>query len=438
MSLNNMVGWIAGATSVMVAGTAFASTTPADNDARIASLEAQLQALKAEQQSNWLNMNSEELLALQQEVLVDSQTQTSLLSTGVGAGWDKGFYLSSDDGAFKLKIGGQAQFRFVWNNRDDAPDQDGDVAGFEMRRTKLIFSGTMWEELAFKVNGAFDRGGGEFILEDAYGHWDLGNGWGVLFGQFKAPVTREELISSSKQQAVDRSWVNEYTNGDRTQGLALTYENDTETMRAWLSFNDGARTANTGFSPDATEWAFTARVEGLLAGENGFKQFDDLPSFRDDEFGWLLGGALHWQDEAYGTTDDETETLTWTVDTQAEFGGANIFAYVVGVSGESNDGTVDFDEYGFVLQGGFFFTDDLEAFGRWEWYDFDANTGLDEYSAITVGVNWYNHGHAWKWQNDVTFSMDPVPARNTGIGLLADTGNNDGQIAFRSQMQFTF
>lgn len=439
MSLNNMVGWIAGATSVMVAGTAWASTTPADTDARIASLEAQIQALKADQQSNWLSMNSEELLALQQDVLADSQTQTSLLSTGAEAGWDKNFFLSSADGAFKLRIEGQHQFRFVWSNRDEADGQDEDVAGFELRRTKLVFRGTLWEDLGFKVQGAFNRNGGAFQLEDAYGDWDWGNGWSLLWGQFKAPLLREEMISSSKQQAVERSYVNNVATGDRTQGIALVYTNDADSFRAWASFNDGATSLNTGFSNDQAEYAFTGRVEAVINGD-GFKQFDDLPSFPEDEFGWLLGGAVHWQEDEFGTGDDEFETLIWTIDTQVEFGGANIFAYVVGAHGENNAGDTDFDQFGFVGQGGFFLNDDWEIFGRFEWYDFDSDDDdeSNEFSAITAGVNWYNHGHAWKWQTDVVYALDPVPSSATGLGLLADTNDNDGQIVFRTQMQFLF
>ncbi|MFW5652586.1 MAG: porin [Planctomycetota bacterium] len=438
MSLNNKVGWIACATSAVIAGSALASTTPADTDARIASLEAQIQALKTEQeQSNWLNMNSEELLALQQEVLADSQTQTSLLSAGADAGWDRYFYLSSADGDFRLRVQGQSQFRFVWSHRDEADFQDDDVADFELSRTKLIFLGQLWQDLEFKIQGDFSQNDGNFGLEDAYGIWNLGNGWGLQWGQFKAPVLREELVSSSRQQAVERSYVNELATGGRTQGVAVLYANDEDSFRFWGSFNDGANSENSDFSDDQVEYAFTGRVEAVIEGD-GFSQFADLSSFRDDEFGWLLGGAVHWQEDNYGTGADEVETLLWTVDTQVEFGGANIFAYVVGAHGESNDGTTEFDQFGWLVQGGYFLTDDWEIFGRFEWYDFDDVNNVDEFSAVTAGVNWYNQSHAWKWQTDVVYALDPVPASVNGLGLLADTDDNDGQIAFRTQMQFLF
>ena len=56
------------------------------------------------------------------------------------AGWDKGFYLASADGNFKLKIGGYLQYRYVFNNQDSSPEDDN-RGGFENTRTRLKFAG---------------------------------------------------------------------------------------------------------------------------------------------------------------------------------------------------------------------------------------------------------------------------------------------------------
>ena len=45
------------------------------------------------------------------------------------------------------------------------------------------------------------------ILDEAYITKDMGNGMKVRMGQFKPPFMREELISSSRQLAVERSLV---------------------------------------------------------------------------------------------------------------------------------------------------------------------------------------------------------------------------------------
>ena len=78
----------------------------------------------------------------------------------------------------------------------------------------------------------------------------------------------------------------------------------------------------------------------------------------------MLGAAVHYQDGEYGTADDELEVLQWTIDVSAEFGGANIFAYVVGRHLDST--TIGLDQNAFVVQGGYFLADDWEIFSRYE------------------------------------------------------------------------
>ncbi|MHC4992220.1 MAG: porin, partial [Planctomycetota bacterium] len=195
----------------------------------VASLRAELDALKS-QDEKWLTeKRSDEIRALVHDVLADADTRSSLLQDGMTAGWDKKFFLASADGNFRLNIEGQLQVRFVYNHQETASGSstDGDRWGFENRRTKLKFSGHVvdpsWQYL---VQGAFDRDGGEFVLEDVEISKDLGNGWAVRFGQFKGPFMREELTSSKRQLAVERSLVNEAFNQDRTQGVELGYTTD--------------------------------------------------------------------------------------------------------------------------------------------------------------------------------------------------------------------
>ena len=81
---------------------------------RIAELESRVAELKATRiPDNWLTeQRADEIRALVHDVLADADTRASLLQSGMTAGWDKGFFLASSDGNFKLKVAGQIQFRW--------------------------------------------------------------------------------------------------------------------------------------------------------------------------------------------------------------------------------------------------------------------------------------------------------------------------------------
>lgn len=455
----------------MVAGAALAGAavaeSPSDSDARLAALEQQMDAIRAENRNSWLADpgSREEIRAMLNEVVADSSTRSSLLADDATAGYvsGKGFMLGNSGGTFTMKITTQNQFRYVWNNREDNDvSRDNNLAGFELRRSKIGFEGTLFDKsLNYKILGAFSRSSGLFELEEATFDWVLDDGWAFRWGQFKPMFNREEFNSSSRQQAVERSYVNEIINVGKTQGLELRYVQDN--WRAFLGFNEGYRAAllgpggenfNTSFNNSTAqgqggEWAATARVDFLGAGT--YKQFDDFTSWTDEEFAWMIGAAGHIQQDEFGSNanDNELNILQWTVDLAMEWGGPNLFASVVGrhtdpaVDNGATAATSSLDQLGFVVQGGFNIDDKIEPFARYEWYDFDfvTPTGDDQFSALTVGFNYFfsaSWKHNWKWTTDVVWCFDGVPADSTGLGMLADAADEDGQFALRTQMQVSF
>lgn len=440
MSLNMKVGVLAGAASAMVAGVCYGGSTPGTTDARIAALEAQIAQLRSESAS-WLN--AEQTRALVRDAIVDSESRASLLREGGTAGYreGRGFFLSNEDGSFDVNIGIKTQFRGVYNNKDSA---DESTFGWENKRTRISLDGHAGSpDLTYMVQWEWNENGGNVLL-DAYGVWNLGNGWDWGWGQGKAPFLREQLVTAFQQLAVERSYVHGWFTVGRTQGTWLHYANDT--IDFWVSFNDGATQSvagfnagnlNTPFTADGTEWAFTARVQGVLAGQKA--QFNDYTSWSTDETGALLGAAIHWQDGEYGTGGEEVETFSWTIDGSLEFGQANLAGYIVGMHTDPNaTGATDFDQYGVVVQGGFHIVPDkFELFGRWEWMDFDNALAQDELNLVTIGFNYYFREHGWKWTTDLVFALDQVPATSTNHGLLADAVNDEDQWAIRSQMQVT-
>ena len=132
MSLTRTVFLAAGTllTLSAAANGASAEATGGDTDLRreIESLKAtvnsQAQAIKtqageiarmkAEEGQEWLTKErAQEIRGIVQDVLADADARTSLQADGATAGWDKGFFLASPDGNFRLKIGGQLQVRYA-------------------------------------------------------------------------------------------------------------------------------------------------------------------------------------------------------------------------------------------------------------------------------------------------------------------------------------
>ena len=434
---------IAACGSAVFAAPALAGgQTDQDLQARIAEMEQRMQQLEAQNQRLEAQANGEawltearaaEIRSIVQDVIADADTRASLLQGGGSAGHDGHFFLGSADGNFHLELAGQVQVRWVFNHQedDDAAGIDSTRHGFEIRRNKINFSGHVFDPTwQFDVTGAFERDGGAFVLEDAIITKELGDNFVLNIGQFKPHFMWEENTSSKRQLAVDRSLVNEEYNQDRAQGVELGYEG--EMFRIYAMYSDGFNSDNTAALAYDTEWgAITARADVLFAGS--WSQMRDFTSWRGEDFGARVGAAVHYEVQEYGTTAGPEEDLfTWTIDGQLEFGGANIFAAFVGRHLEE----ADLDQFGFVVQGGIFLTDNDEIFGRFEWSDFDVDS-VEDLFVVTVGWNHYFHKHNLKWTTDIGVGFDEVssPFASSGAGWRADAPGEDTQIVFRTQLQ---
>jgi hypothetical protein len=442
MDTRTIVIWGLG---VGLAPAALGSDLPQDR--RIESLEAEVAQLRAsvaelsaarkDEESGWLTeRRASEIRGLVEEVLADADTRASLLAQGATAGWDKGFYLASADGNYRLKISGQMDIRWVLNHQENAPSGDDNQYGFEMRRMKLAFEGHVidpsWE---YYIKAAFDRDGGAFELEDATVSKSFENGIEVTFGQFKLPFLREELTSSTRQLAVERSLVNEEFNQDRSKAVQVGYEADR--WRVSGAYSDGFNSDNTEFDDSNVRYAFTGRGEFLVMGDWG--QFKDFTSPRGSETGVMLGAAAHFQNGNGTGALASQDRFTWTLDGSAEFSGANLYAALIGNHLSDQGAVPDRDQWGFVVQGAYYVTEDWELFGRYEWGDQDT-AGQEDLSIITIGVNYYIASHNLKWQTDFGYAFDAVTSAwsTSGTGWRNDAANEDGQTVLRTQFQLLF
>jgi hypothetical protein len=302
-------------------------------------------------------------------------------------------------------------------------------------------------EWGYYINANFSSDSGSFDIQDAVISYDAGNGWSMLMGQMKVPLVREWLVDSSKQLAVERSSVAYYYGGGRTQGFAVDYRGDDFHVIGAISNGvdaDGSDyfAAARPWSSEDTEYSITGRAELKLGGN--WEQFEDLTSPRGSENGTLLGFGVHWQQDEFGTTapnDDETRLLILTGDISMEFDGWNIFGSInyADVDPTVGDG---YAPWGAVVQGGFYLTEKLEGFLRYEynnWDDFGVDDAtVDDLNLITVGVNAYYNSNV-KASADFGWNFNAVEVGSDVTGLRTD-GNrdNDGQAVLRAQLQLTF
>ncbi len=417
--------------------------------------------------------STDEVRAVVAEMLADSETRSSLLASGDAGRDEEAFFLASD--GFRLNVGGQIQFRYTLNFRDDAnaTTQDDFQTGFQTRRTKLWFYGMINNDWDYRVQAEFNKAGrssgelgGDLELQDAFVRYNFPNGFKLKWGQFKLPLLREELMSDSYLLAADRSLTNYAFSQQWSQGVELAYE--TETFRAQVAFSDGLDSRNTEFAgvpvnPNAevtntfrvageADYAVTGRVEGLLAG-NDFGRFKDFTSPKGSDFGWLLGAAAHWQqsENTERSTDTDRDTLQYTADTLLKGDSWSLFGAFIGrytqvkfpIGSPSRD--QDFNDFGAVVQGSWRFAEDTEAFARWDALFIDSDRGLseDNFHFVTAGINHYFAGHAAKFTVDAIYSFERTSdlqnigiLPDTGVGLLGDT--EESEVVVRGQFQLLF
>jgi hypothetical protein len=552
--MSRIAAFVATASMVTLPAFAAEEPGPASNDttssanARIAALEQAVSDLMREKGENWLTeQRSNEIRAVVQDVLNDADTRASLQTSNATSGYKDGFFIASPDGNFKLVINGENQLRWSYNalssrsmansiNTIVPPESGGEltgsfnnvgvakaVYGFELRRVKLGFSGHVvdpgWQysiTLAYQqyfgsnlnpvgaangsnsTSGSLADGGGVtggdnfgsgFSLENGFIQRDLGSGFAVKFGQFKSPLLREWLVTSRNQLSIERSIMNTLFTTGWTQGIELDWSNDS--LRAMVSYNDGANNANLGsisgtnvlgvtgdnLGVGFAQWAFTGRGEWKPFGS--WQQFNDFSSMRGEEQGLLLGAAANWQrggqqnvaetttDVTPGSGNAEGIFLTWTVDATWELGGASVFgAWAMNTAYDLPLDNASINTYGAIVQGGYFVSDNVEVFARWEWMNTagtpenspksvqtpsgDNINYLGAYNSFvnnigTVGFNWYLGGRNLKLSADFGVSWKPLIFQTglfgdniAGAEYRQEGIGGGGQLVGRTQLQLIF
>lgn len=340
---------------------------------------------------------------------------------------------------------GRVQFQYNVTIIEDPGAGEDFANGFQVRRARLGAKGDV-SGIKYYVQGDFGTNDGVFDLKDFYldipvpGMEDEAS---ITAGIFKLPFLWEENTSSGSQLAVARSFTNDYFAQGRSEGIMLTYGGkEDQEYRAQVAFSDGFNTAATRFdNANEADWGIGGRFDYKVSG--AWSDFKDFTATRGQEQALRVGGAIFYQSGdgtfASGTgATNELDLLSITADAQWEQDGINVYgAFILqdrdfGSAGDATD-------VGFIIQGGYRWDENNEAFARFDYIVSDNNEDLP---TLTLGYNHYVFGdHSAKFTADVFFVFETVndtdiPGGIASDGLLPDAG--DPQVGLRTQFQFSF
>ena len=430
-------------------------------------LRTEVDVLRAHDSDQWLNeARTEHVRGIVQDVLADADTRATLQGDGATSGYKGGFFIKSADGNWDMKINGQIQARFMYNSMPDPTGPDAVDYGFEMRRLKLKFSGTIidpsWGYKISIINQRNAQGSNNtsgMYVEDAWIKKKFDNGMYARVGQFKAPFLREELVSSSAQLAVERSLINNQWTYGWTQGIELGSKSDRLWWRAM--YLDGPNSSNRQSAGVGDAISMVARADYRISGE--WSDWKSLSGYGDrSDFYAFVGGAVQWfnmSDKSaaaaamppteYGGMNG-TRSYGFTVD--GSMGGESWTAYAAFVWSDNEGGSNGNSAWGALVQGGYFIQEDVELFGRWEYSTIGRINSLplnNKLSVMTLGINYWPVGiKNLKWTTDFGYAFTAIAEGSTAFGSASadynSSGNgwnadlNDGQWLVRTQLQLLF
>lgn len=317
-----------------------------------------------------------------------------------------------DNDSGSLSIVNRAQFRFTHERPDDdvrltGTDGPGDGKGaFRIRRAKTELSGWVWKksltyELQLSWAGPEPGGSTQTPLEDLLLTWDMkGDGRVRLTGgQFKVPLGRQEMTSSTYLQFVERDILSgEFTRG-RDVGLML----DGHLARGRIAWAAGVFNGNPasrlGNDNEAFQYNARAVFQPFGAVRYSESDFDSrLPPGRP----LLAVGVQLERNDQHGSGSRINDFVTTIVggDVVLKAGGLSVFAEYFGRHRRPETGP-SFRSDGWHAQSGYFLLRDrLEAAVRYARFD-ASDAPADDVKETGAALNYFLRKHALKVQGDL-------------------------------------
>jgi phosphate-selective porin OprO and OprP len=273
---------------------------------------------------------------------------------------------------------------------------------FRIRRAKTELTGWVWRrELTYELQlswaGPEPGASTTTPLEDFILNWDASKDrrFQVAMGQFKVPLGRQELTSSSRMEFADRDLLsNEFTRG-RDVGVqlwGLLGKGKVEYRAGIFNGNPASRLDN-----DNDKYQFNARLMFQPWGDVRYSESDFESRGKP-----LLAVAGQWEHNnlAGATNADDLNTRILGADVVFKYRGLFVFAEYFGRHRKAETGPA-FDSNGFHAQVGYFLLRDrLEVAGRWAGYDPTDVIPDNDRTEVGGVVNYFFNRHNLKLTAD--------------------------------------
>lgn len=419
----SMSGMLVAGAMALTAAPALANepaSTEAQLEQRVVELEAQLESVMSQMQSNATSQTTLEARI--------AEFQTSAAGDALSAHWNNGIRMDSADGNFKFKIGGRIQSDWATFDADSdvetAFGADDFQTATEFRRARLYVAGTVYGNVGFKAQ--YDFAGGDADFKDVYMTLDHPCVGLITVGHHYEPFGREVQTSSKNITFMERSLVAQLAPGRSTGVSVANSFGDNWNWRVGAfrpsnSYGDDNRNMGAG------EWGLTGRIDGQLwSDDNGSLSGGLSGSYRNepegvnavglsDELATVgIRGGSHMLPSLSGAVVVDGETKLWGADLAYLRGPWHAMAEYAAADVNAAGGSADLDAW--AAQVGYFITGETRGWKNGDYsrtapagnYGDGDNTGavevavrydttdLDdgavagvEMDQWTLGVNWY-------------------------------------------------
>lgn len=372
---------------------------PAEWEARLEALEAEVRALRQENAQLRSDMG---LITNRPE---QAATAVSVTPAGKEA---------------VLKLNGLVQAQAEFGDRGDSRGAQHDR--FRLRRLRLGASGQFLEHFGFKVEGEY--GGSSVTLMDGWLNWNRFDAVNLKAGQFKAPFGYEATYSDPRQPVIEPTLGTDRLTLNRQVGLQASGD----FLDGRLSYAAGVFNGNgrNNTSNDNENFTYAARVEGILwTGEvagTAAKLTGGINGFTGNDTGLSVGSDFGFADNRF--TGERTGS---GVDAQFTAGRFELWAEWLNVrfSPAASLAQPEFDANSWYVQGGYFLLPNIvQVVLRHDEFDPSDARPLDDVDTWTVGTNWFVKGHDLKLQLNYNIVDMPPPTPQ------------QEQVVVRSQVMF--
>lgn len=392
--------------------------------------------------------------------------RTKLLTTAIGAAIaamalpaHAEFALGDETKGIKVKFSDEADMnvRVRLQPRVDFGDlvRNGTTGQFEsesdlyLRRARLEIDGHITKRLTYNLTLSADRssqasrtangaGGVDFDIHYAYLDYKFADPFSLRFGEYKLPLSRVSLTSSSKQLLVERPASTEAAKGffgDYEQANLQAHGKLADgVFNYYFAIGDGTANPANGTATNATgvesNVAYVGRIELSPPGwiEKG----------KSDAH---LGKGKHLAFGLHAGQQNALKSLTAATETDRSLMGGDVSFHIGGFTAQveyntwktETTGAADVEPKGWYAQLGYFIPGaNIEPAMRYEVFDRNSNATTDREDKITtVGLNWYFKGHSMKL--GINWARTEF-----GLGNLTGTSPDDRQNVYQVQTQVYF